>query len=74
MESLHRLLSVCSSQDPRGLAEAEQELRSLEIQPGFHSALVAFASNRSLDTGARMQSILYLKNGIDKYWRKNAPK
>ena len=32
------------------------------------------ASDRSLDNGARLQAILYLKNGVDKYWRKNAPK
>lgn len=30
--------------------------------------------DRSIDLSIRMQSILYLKNGIEKYWRKQAPK
>ena len=40
MDALKNLLHVASSQDPRGLANAEQQLRSLEIQPGFHAALL----------------------------------
>jgi hypothetical protein len=34
------LLSVASSQNPSGLKEAEVELRSMEIQPQFHVALL----------------------------------
>ena len=40
METLKNLLIAISSQDPRGLANAEQQLKSLETQPGFHSALL----------------------------------
>ena len=95
MEELRQLLLAASSQDPRGLAGAEQQLKILEIQPGFHAALLvnspflvesgdfssnvtppfqSAASDRELNSGARLQAILYLKNGIDKYWRKMAPK
>jgi len=73
MDALRNILLAASSQDPRGLTNAEQQLKSLEIQPGFHSALLATASDRTVDNGARLQAILYLKNGVDKYWRKNAP-
>jgi hypothetical protein len=40
MDALRQLLLAASSQDPRGLANAEQELKVLEIQPGFHAALL----------------------------------
>ena len=95
MEALKQLLIAVSSQDPRGLINAERQLKVLEVQPGFHAALLVChcnsrnfryceyilndvfqtsASDRELNSGTRLQAILYLKNGIDKYWRKNAPK
>ena len=40
MDALRNILLAASSQDPRGLTNAEQQLKSLEIQPGFHSALL----------------------------------
>merc|ERR1711963_984803 len=73
MEALKQLLIAVSSQDPRGLINAERQLKVLEVQPGFHAALLTSASDRELNSGTRLQAILYLKNGIDKYWRKNAP-
>ena len=95
MDALRNLLLAASSQDPTGLANAENQLKTLEIQPGFHAALLvslekksntqfltkgkiwifqSSAADQSLNSGARLQAILYLKNGIDKYWRKTAPK
>ena len=95
MDALRNLLLAASSQDPSGLANAENQLKTLEIQPGFHAALLvslekknqtrnflpnenlnfqSSAADQSLNSGARLQAILYLKNGIDKYWRKTAPK
>ena len=46
LERLRFLLSVASSQNPSGLKEAEAELRSMEIQPQFHIALLV-SSNRN---------------------------
>ena len=40
MDALRQLFVAASSQDPRGLANAEQQLRSLETQGGFHAALL----------------------------------
>lgn len=30
-------------------------------------------SNHNLEVNVRWMAVLYLKNGIDKYWRKNSP-
>ena len=40
MEALKQLLIAVSSQDPRGLINAERQLKVLEVQPGFHAALL----------------------------------
>ena len=40
METLKQLLVAVSAQDPRGLINAERQLKLLEIQPGFHAALL----------------------------------
>ena len=42
MDALRNILLAASSQDPRGLTNAEQQLKSLELQPGFHAALLVF--------------------------------
>lgn len=31
-------------------------------------------SDQSMDVNVRWIAVLYMKNGIEKYWRKNAPK
>jgi hypothetical protein len=31
-------------------------------------------SNHSLDINVRWIAVLYIKNGIDRYWRRNLPK
>ena len=40
MEALKQLLIAVSSQDPRGFVNAERQLKVLEVQPGFHAALL----------------------------------
>lgn len=30
-------------------------------------------SNHNIDITVRWMAVLYFKNGIDKYWRRNAP-
>ena len=44
METLKQLLVAVSAQDPRGLINAERQLKLLEIQPGFHAALLVIFS------------------------------
>ena len=45
MEALKQLLIAVSSQDPRGLINAERQLKVLEVQPGFHAALLVCHCN-----------------------------
>ncbi|XP_060524948.1 importin-11 [Cylas formicarius] len=67
------VLQRASSQNPEILKPAETKLREWETQPGFYSILCNVISNHSLDVNVRWIAVLYMKNGIDKYWRKNAP-
>lgn len=67
------VLERASSQDPNVLKPAEQALKEWETQPGFYTALFNVFSNTSFTINVRWMAILYLKNGVDRYWRKNAP-
>lgn len=61
------------SQDAQMLKPAEQKLAEWEVQPGFHLTLVKFFSDQSIDANVRWMASVYFKNGVLKYWRKNAP-
>lgn len=67
------ILQQASSQDPTVLKPAEQTLEKWETQSGFYTALFNIFSNHSLAVNVRWMAILYFKNGVDRYWRKNAP-
>ncbi|KAL1492056.1 hypothetical protein ABEB36_012554 [Hypothenemus hampei] len=67
------VLNRASSQDPEILKPAEEKLQEWETQPGFYNVLCNVISNHSLDVNVRWIAVLYMKNGIDRYWRKNAP-
>ncbi|XP_044739459.1 importin-11 [Chrysoperla carnea] len=69
LETLHK----ASNQNPDILKPAESKLREWETQPGFYSILFNVISNHTIDINVRWIAVLYFKNGIDKYWRKNAP-
>ena len=67
-------LTRAASQNTAVLKPAEQQLKSWETQPGFYSVLQTIFSNLSLDVNVRWLAVVYFKNGIDRYWRKSAPK
>uniref|UniRef100_A0AAR5PV48 Importin N-terminal domain-containing protein n=2 Tax=Dendroctonus ponderosae TaxID=77166 RepID=A0AAR5PV48_DENPD len=67
------VLNRASSQDPQILKPAEAKLREWETEPGFYSVFQNVISNHSLEVNVRWMAVLYMKNGIDRYWRKNAP-
>lgn len=69
LEVLHQ----ASSQDPSILRPAESKLKEWETEAGFYSILNNIITNHTLDVNVRFMAVLYMKNGIDKYWRKNAP-
>ncbi|XP_058062595.1 importin-11 [Anopheles bellator] len=71
--AVYEALMYACSQDARMLKPAEQKLAEWEIQPGFHLTLVKIFSDQTLDANVRWMASLYFKNGVLKYWRKNAP-
>ncbi|CAH1127188.1 unnamed protein product [Ceutorhynchus assimilis] len=67
------VLHSASSQDPQVLKPAEEKLKQWETEPGFYSVLYNIIANHTLNINVRWMAVLYMKNGIDRYWRKNAP-
>ena len=67
------LLAACS-QNAELLKQAEEKLLEWEIEPGFYTTLVSIFSNHQVDVNVRWMAAVYLKNGVNKYWRKNAKK
>ncbi|CAG9130110.1 unnamed protein product [Plutella xylostella] len=66
-------LNRATSQDPEVLKPAEKKLQEWEIEPGFYSVLLDVLSNHSIDINVRWLAVMCFKNGVDRYWRKNAP-
>ncbi|XP_793829.2 importin-11 isoform X2 [Strongylocentrotus purpuratus] len=66
------VLTRATSQDPSILKPAEQQLKQWEAQPGFYSILQTIIQNHSIGVNVRWLAVLFFKNGIDRYWRKNA--
>ncbi|CAH1959457.1 unnamed protein product [Acanthoscelides obtectus] len=67
------VLRQASSQDPSILKPAEIKLQEWETQPGFYAVLLNILSDFTMDVNIRFMAVLCLKNGVDRYWRKNAP-
>ncbi|KAF5275843.1 hypothetical protein FQR65_LT04081 [Abscondita terminalis] len=67
------VLQRASSQSPEILKPAETRLKEWETQPGFYTVLLNIIASHSTDLNVRWIAVLYFKNGVDKYWRKNAP-
>lgn len=67
-------LKRAASQNAEVLKPAEEKLKEWETEPGFYSILWKIISNHSIDTTVRWLAVLFFKNGVDRYWRKTAPK
>ncbi|XP_052752176.1 importin-11 isoform X2 [Galleria mellonella] len=66
-------LNRATSQDTEVLKPAEKKLQEWEIEPGFYSVLLDVLSNHSIDINVRWLAVMCFKNGVDRYWRRNAP-
>lgn len=71
---LFNTLQSATSQDPLLMKQAEKNLIEWEKEANFYPTILNFYANSSLDESARYMSILTLKNGIDKHWRKTQTK
>lgn len=49
--------------------QAEQQIKSWEILPGFHYLLQSIYMDLSVSLQVRWLAIIQFKNGLDKYWR-----
>ncbi|KAL1914641.1 uncharacterized protein VTP21DRAFT_8052 [Calcarisporiella thermophila] len=66
------VLVDASSQQPDRLKQAELQLKQWETAPEFYASLQDIVYDKSLDLSIRWISAIYLKNGIDRYWRRTA--
>ncbi|KAK2875967.1 hypothetical protein FQN49_001488 [Arthroderma sp. PD_2] len=68
---IHALTSAASSSQQQVQSGASQ-LQNWEKQPGYYSLLQDVFTSYSLPFEVRYLSVIQLKNGIDRYWRKGA--
>ncbi|KTW32847.1 hypothetical protein PNEG_04338 [Pneumocystis murina B123] len=71
-EAIIQTLYDSVSQDISIVKLAEEKLKSWETIPGFYLSLQDVFMEKVLPDNVRWISIIYLKNGIDRYWRKSA--
>ncbi|CAG8586179.1 1331_t:CDS:10 [Paraglomus brasilianum] len=65
-------LSDAASQQPDRIKLAETRLKEWETAPKFYSTLLDIICDKSINGDIRHLGIIFLKNGVDKYWRKTA--
>ena len=65
-------LKQASSPHPELRAAGDALLSQWQHQPSFFSSLLTLYASSAYDHKLRSLAIIYLKNGIDKYWRKSA--
>ncbi|XP_040583365.1 importin-11 [Lepeophtheirus salmonis] len=65
------LQNASTQNDPELLKSAEDTLRCFEEIPGFHVVLLeVIKDTNGSPVPLRWQAVLYLKNGVDRYWRR----
>ncbi|KAL9549755.1 hypothetical protein PS6_005910 [Mucor atramentarius] len=68
------VLREATSQDYTRMRQAEELLKEWENSPSFFATLQDIFYDRSVDHDIRTLSGIYLKNGIDRFWRRTAKK
>ncbi|GBE78775.1 hypothetical protein SCP_0116680 [Sparassis crispa] len=59
---------LLASLNPASRKQAEQNLQSLSLQPGFLSVLLRLVLEQSQDRAARLAGSVYLKNVVKNRW------
>jgi len=72
--NLVQALGAASSSNIQQIKSGTSQLQSWETSPGYFSLLQDAFIQTSLPIELRFLSLIQLKNGIDKYWRKSATK
>ncbi|XP_055902462.1 importin-11 [Eupeodes corollae] len=63
-------LKAATDQNVDLVKKAEQKLSEWEQQPGFFPTLMRILRNQQFDINVRWMAAVYLKNGVNRYWRK----
>ncbi|KAI9759134.1 MAG: hypothetical protein M4579_002581 [Chaenotheca gracillima] len=71
-QNLYNALQAATSPYQQQVQTGTQQLQAWEKEKGFYSSLQSVFLNQTLPLDVRYLSIIQLKNGIDKYWRKTA--
>ncbi|CEP19483.1 hypothetical protein [Parasitella parasitica] len=66
------VLGEATSQDYSRMKQAEALLKEWENSPSFFATLQDIFYDRTVDYNIRTLSGIYLKNGIDRFWRRTA--
>ncbi|GAA5815784.1 hypothetical protein MFLAVUS_009299 [Mucor flavus] len=66
------VLREATSQDFQRMRQAEDMLKQWENAPSFFATLQDIFYDRSVEHDIRFLSGIYLKNGIDRFWRRTA--
>ena len=69
-QELIHVLASAASNDQQQIKSGTEQLTNWAPQTSFHSLLQSVFVDRSLPFEVRYLSIIQLKNGIDKHWRK----
>jgi len=72
--NLVQALGAASSSNIQQIKSGTSQLQSWETTPGYFSLLQNAFIQSSLPIELRFLSLIQLKNGNDKYWRKSATK
>ncbi|XP_022652295.1 importin-11-like [Varroa jacobsoni] len=75
LEELTVVLGQALSQQQADVKIAEAKLSSYEVQAGYHHALMTIFCSplKEISNEIRWMAVVCLKNGTNKYWRRNAP-
>ncbi|CAD5116954.1 DgyrCDS5794 [Dimorphilus gyrociliatus] len=69
LSAVRSIIEVACRQDAQCVTSAVDVLKSSEKIPNFFENLCLIWNDRNVDIENRLMAIIYLKNGIDRYWR-----
>lgn len=74
-DEVFQALAHALSPDPTHRQHSLDLLQRWATMPGYYSFLVGvFTQREGVPREIRLQAAVQFKNGLDKYWRKGAPK
>lgn len=69
---VYKTLVQATGRQQQTVQVATEQLSNWETQPGYYSILQDIFGNSSVEHDVRLQAIIQLKHGVDKFWRKTS--